>query len=99
MDIPIYSNSGLKNIPLFIDKHILTKIREYSWKLSELRSCLKEDLFVYKHSAIVDFSYPTAKPKVAKESLKEYLDNGQLSDNAKKYCQCQKTRKLYILNL
>ncbi len=94
MDIPIYSNSGLKNIPLFIDKHILTKIREYSWKLSELRSCLKEDLFVYKHSAIVDFSYPTAKPKVAKESLKEYLDNGQLSDNAKKILSMPENKEI-----
>lgn len=84
MDIPIYSDYGLKNIPLFIDKYILTKIKEYSWKLSELRSGLKEDLFIYKHSAIDDFSYPSAKNKAIKESLKKYFDNSQISDNAKK---------------
>lgn len=83
IEIPTYSEEGLKNIPLFIDKNILTKIKDYSWKLSELMSNIKEDLFLYKHLAIDDFSYPTSKAKISKEAIKDYFDNGNVSTNSK----------------
>ena len=44
IEIPIYSDKGLKNIPLFIDKNILTNIKDYSWRLVNF---LYERIFVH----------------------------------------------------
>lgn len=95
IEIPIYSEKGIKNIPLFIDKNILTNIKEYSRKLSELMSCMKEDLFIYKQSAIDNFVYPSNKSKISKESLKKYFDNGNISNDSNKVLSLEQN-KIYV---
>lgn len=93
IEIPVYNNNGLKNIPLFIDKSILTNIKQYSWKLSNLMSCMKEYLLIYKHSAIEDFTYVKNKSKIQKELLKVYFENGNNKSDAKKILTSSENKK------
>lgn len=100
IEIPVYSDKGLNNIPLFIDKSILTNINNYSWKLSELMSNMKEQLFLYKQQALYDFTFTGSKTKSAKskEDLKQYFDSGEPSEEARKVLSFHENQKWIYTN-
>lgn len=93
IEIPVYNPDSIKRIPLFIDKSILTNIQKYSWKLSILMSCMKEDLIIYKHTALDDFTYTRNKQKIQKEILRSYFENGHDNADVKKILSSSNNKK------
>lgn len=98
IEIPAFDDNELKYIPLFIDKKILTDIKNYTWSLSQLLSFMREDLITYRQNALEDFNYHTSKSKTARESVKKYFDSGEITQEVSKILGYEDNKKLIYMN-